>query len=129
MQQFTWFASNYHCWMDQQCHIYRNLEMWMWVRGMRISKGDDTSPNFGICDTTRMVLSFYIFFYSYKEIEFFSINYLTRLIHHVLLSGIFLLSKYMHFTNIVCFPSMATLDIKTHCRKNNWNYFNNKCYD
>jgi hypothetical protein len=30
------------------CHISRNLEMrcllWMWVRGMRISKGDDTSP-------------------------------------------------------------------------------------
>jgi hypothetical protein len=36
----------------QQCYISRNLEMrphipwdmWMWVRGMRISKGDDTSP-------------------------------------------------------------------------------------
>ncbi len=43
----------------QQCHISRNLEMpphlmremrrlllemWMWVRGMRISIGDDTSP-------------------------------------------------------------------------------------
>jgi hypothetical protein len=46
-------------------HLQREMrrllrEMWMQVRGMRISRGDDTSPegdllaspNFGICDTT-----------------------------------------------------------------------------
>jgi hypothetical protein len=41
----------------QQCHISCNLEIPPHLpREMRISKGDDTSPNFGICDTTQIFI-------------------------------------------------------------------------
>ncbi len=49
--KFRHMPAKFHYKFSQQCHISRNLEMrrlllemWMWVRGMCISKGDDTPP-------------------------------------------------------------------------------------